>query len=155
MKILCAVVAGALMVLSGAGTGLAAADPAEVANRISSEIMSPFCDGVTLHECPSEEAVALRGRIERWVRRGWSEAQITERLERAYGPSVRALPPSSGTGALAWIVPGLALAGGAVWAWSRARLWSARTPSARPPEVSDEERRRLEVELAWLRGEAE
>ena len=78
-----------------------------------------------------------------------------ERLERAYGPSIRALPPSSTTGALVWIVPVLAVVGGAAWAWSRARRWSARAAPAGAAEVSDEERRRLEIELAHLRGEVE
>jgi len=37
----------------------AAAAPEDVANDISNEIMSPFCDGVTLHDCPSQEALDL------------------------------------------------------------------------------------------------
>jgi cytochrome c-type biogenesis protein CcmH len=142
--------AAALIVLLGAGP--AGAAPDDVANDISSEIMSPFCDGVTLHECPSAEALSLRARIEKWVRRGWTRDRIMGRLEQQYGASIRALPPRSGTGLVAWVGPAVALGAGALLAWARARRWSRRAPHARPaPAATAGERRRLERELAALR----
>ena len=142
---------GAILVLVGAGP--AGAAPSDTANDISSEIMSPFCDGVTLHECPSAEATALRLRIEDWARRGWTRARIMERLERDYGASIQALPPRSGTGALAWGAPVVAIVAGAALAWARARRWSARGSPPKPSApISEDERHRLDAELAALRA---
>ena len=147
-------VAAALVVLLGAGP--AGAAPDDVANDISSEVMSPFCDGVTLHECPSSEALSLRARIEEWVRRGWSRDRIMNRLEQQYGASIRALPPRSGTGLVAWVAPVIALAAGGLVAWVRARRWSGGKPRARPGAAATPgERRRLEAELATARASRE
>jgi cytochrome c-type biogenesis protein CcmH/NrfF len=141
----------AFLVLVGAGP--AGAAPDDVANDISSEIMSPFCDGVTLHECPSAEALSLRARIEQWVRRGWTRDRIMNRLEQQYGASIRALPPRSGTGLVAWVGPVIAVGTGALLAWTRARRWSRRSSPGRPaPAATEGERRRLERELAALRA---
>lgn len=143
--------AAALIVLLGAGPAQAAPD--DVANDISSEIMSPFCDGVTLHECPSAEALSLRARIEEWVRSGWTRSRIMNRLEEQYGASIHALPPRSGTGLVAWVGPVIALGAGILLAVARARRWSRRArPAPRGPSPTVGERRRLERELAALRA---
>jgi cytochrome c-type biogenesis protein CcmH len=143
-------VAAVLIVLLGAGP--AGAAPDDVANDISSEVMSPFCEGVTLHECPSSAALSLRARIEEWVRSGWSRHRIMNRLEQQYGASIRAAPPRSGTGLVAWVAPVIALAAGGLVAWVRARRWSAGSPRARPAAATPGERRRLEAELAMARA---
>ena len=70
----------------------AAAAPEDVANDISNEIMSPYCDGVTLHDCPSQEALDLRDRIEAWVSQGQSRTQIMRHLEREFGAGIRGAP---------------------------------------------------------------
>jgi cytochrome c-type biogenesis protein CcmH len=135
------------------GAGAAGAGPNDGANDISSEIMSPFCDGVTLHECPSAEALSLRARIEEWARAGWSRDRIMNRLEQQYGTSIRALPPRSGTGLVAWVAPIIALAAGGLVAWTRARRWSNRVPPARAAAAATPgERRRLQAELATVKA---
>jgi cytochrome c-type biogenesis protein CcmH len=129
-----------------------AQDPADVATDVSNEVMSPFCPGVTLHDCPSPAAVELRRRIEDWARSGMSEARILERLEAEYGPEIRGAPPARGAGLLAWLLPALAVLLGAGVAITLARHWSARPSTATPaPSVGHEDRARLEAELAALR----
>jgi cytochrome c-type biogenesis protein CcmH/NrfF len=123
------------------------AGPEDVASRISSEVMSPFCDGVTLHDCPSAEADELRREIATWARAGMSEQAILDRLEREYGV-VRGTPDN----AVAWILPGLAALGGAVGVLLLARRWAKRGPRA-PARVSAEDRRRIDAELGAYRGE--
>ena len=125
----------------------AQAAPEDVASRISSEVMSPFCDGVTLHDCPSAEADELRREIATWARAGMSEQAILDRLEREYGV-VRGTPDN----AVAWILPGLAALGGAVGVLLLARRWAKRGPRA-PARVSAEDRRRIDAELGAYRGE--
>jgi cytochrome c-type biogenesis protein CcmH/NrfF len=134
----------------------AAAAPEDVANDISNEIMSPFCDGVTLHDCPSQEAEDLRDRIQAWVSDGQSRPQIMSRLEREFGAGIRAAPPGEGAGFVAWLPPLVALGAGAAGAWAVARKWSRRTQPAPRGSVTmtSEERHRLDHELALLRAAA-
>ena len=134
----------------------AAAAPEDVANDISNEILSPFCDGVTLHDCPSQEALALRDRIEAWVSEGQSRTQIMRYLEQEFGAGIRAAPPAEGAGFVAWLPPLVALAAGAAGAWAIVRKWSRRTQTAPPVSVTmtSEERHRLDHELAMLRAAA-
>ena len=137
--------------------GQAAAGPGDVSARIARETMSPFCPGVTLHDCASGQANQLRTRIERWAQQGWSRDEILARLEAEYGPSIRAAPEAEGAGLLAWALPGIALVAGFAVAGWLARRWTVgrRAPDAGvgEPTASPQERRRLEAELRALRDE--
>jgi cytochrome c-type biogenesis protein CcmH/NrfF len=115
--------------------------------------MSPFCPGLTLHDCPSDAAAALRARIERWARAGMGSDEIMDRLRADYGPSIAATPESDGAGLLVWLLPGATVAAGAILAWALARRWASGRADDRPPEPgpSADERRRLEAELTELR----
>jgi cytochrome c-type biogenesis protein CcmH len=142
-----------ILLLAPAGAA-AAATPAEVAADVSAQVMSPFCPGLTLHDCPSEAATDLRARIERWALRGRSEGQILDRLEAEYGPTILGAPEPRGAGLLAWLLPVAGLVGGAAAVATLARRWSA--PAVGPLETeepSPEERARLDAELAALREE--
>jgi cytochrome c-type biogenesis protein CcmH/NrfF len=147
----------------------AAAGPEDVANDIASKVMSPFCPGVTLHDCPSAEAQDLRDRIERWARQGLGEDQILESLEADYGVAIRSTPPAGDGGWLAWALPGTALVVGLVLGWLLVRRWTNAAARSRAreeesieraskgsvgrEELEDRDRRRLERELATLRSE--
>ena len=149
-----AVAIAAVVLLPGA----AYATPEDTANDVSEQIMSPYCPGVTLHDCPSDAAVALRDRIEGMAEQGMGRAEIIAVLEQEYGESIRAVPPASGTGLGAWLLPGLAALGGAVAGWLLLRRW-VHIP-ARPDgydesvHITPADRRRLDTELKKLRGRA-
>jgi len=136
----------------------AAAAPQDVANDISQNIMSPFCPGVTLHDCPSDSAVALRDRITEWAEDGLTRAQIMDRLILEYGDTIRAEPPRSGSGLVAWLLPVLAALGAAGITWKLLRRWAhgPETPGGSGPDVhvTPADRRRLDAELDKLRGPA-
>ena len=125
--------------------------PQDVANEISGEVMSPFCDGVTLHDCPSQTAADLRAQIEQWASQGWTKAEIIDELENRYGERIYATPRNS-EGLGAWILPGLALIAGLAGAGLLARRWARRTPTETPP-VAAADHARVERELAALREE--
>ena len=147
----------------------AAAGPEDVANDIASKVMSPFCPGVTLHDCPSAAAQDLRDRIERWARQGLGEDQILDALEADYGVGIRSTPPAGDGGWLAWALPGTGLALGLVLGWLLLKRWinaAARAPAREEESIErarqgpvgredlgDRDRRRLERELAMLRSE--
>lgn len=122
------------------------------ANDLSGEIMSPFCPGVTLHECPSAEAINLRDRIAQWFSGGQTRAQIMERLEDEYGRGIRAAPAVGGTGLGAWLLPIVAIAVGLGVAVLLLRRW-IRTPATQVDEtvVASADRARVDAELAALR----
>jgi cytochrome c-type biogenesis protein CcmH/NrfF len=124
----------------------ALAGPEDVASRISNDVMSPFCDGVTLHDCPSAEADELRREIETWARSGMSERAILKRLEREYGV-VRGAPDN----AAAWLFPALAVLVGAVCVLVLSRRWAKRSHGT-PARISPEERQRIDAELGAYRG---
>ena len=133
-----------------------AASPDEAATRLSTEIMSPFCPGVTLHECPSAEALRLRDRIEIWFRDGDNREVILDRLETEYGSGIRSTPSTEGFGLAAWLVT----IGGVIAALGvgviLVRRWSPTrgTPAAHPAAVDASDRERLDDELSRLRARA-
>ena len=131
----------------------ALADPQDVANDISREMISPYCPGVTLHDCPSDNSRELRQRIIGWAENGMTKDQIWQRLEDEFGPGIRATPSAEGSGLWAWVLPIVAALGGIALAAFLAFRWSRRPPekAGGDGEVSPDQRRRLDVELAALR----
>ncbi|MGH2807998.1 MAG: cytochrome c-type biogenesis protein [Actinomycetota bacterium] len=134
------------------------AAPQDVANDISMQVMSPFCPGVTLHDCATANAVELRDRIVEMVEEGFTRAQIIDFIENEYGVTTRATPDPGGTGIVVWLLPGLAALGGAVVAWHFVRRWARipATPEGNDPAVhiTDADRRRLDAELRRFRGQS-
>lgn len=134
----------------------AGAAPEDLANEIAAKIMSPFCPGVTLENCPSDKAVALRERIETWAAQGWGEERIMAELVDLYGDPIRATPPARGWGLWAWLAPGLAVGGGAAVAVALTRRWTRRGSGVPEDDydalVPAETRARLDEELRALRG---
>ncbi len=132
------------------------AAPQDVANLIASRMMSPYCDGVTLHECPSAEAAALRDRITDWADQGYTTSQIEARLEQEFGEGIWGAPPASGAGLWAWLLPAMVTIAATMIAWHYLRRWAVvrGRPEGYDPDrhVTKDDRRRLDGELAKLRG---
>jgi cytochrome c-type biogenesis protein CcmH/NrfF len=138
-----------VLALALAALGVAADSPEQTATEISQRIMSPYCPGVTLHDCSSGQAVALRDRIEEWARDGLSEGQIEDRLVAEFGPQVLAVPPASGFNLLAWLVPAAVTLFGGIAALTVARRWRG-GPRPATLELEDADRQRVESELRAL-----
>jgi cytochrome c-type biogenesis protein CcmH len=115
------------------------------------ELMSPYCPGRSLVECPSQKATELRLWIARQEDQGASRAQVEQELFRRYGDTLRHAPRAEGFGLWAYLVPaGALLAGGALVAvFLRRQGTPARSAAApRPPAPRDPElERRLEEEF--------
>lgn len=146
----------AIFLVTLAAAPAVAQSPEDLANEISGKVMSPFCPGVTLHDCPSQQALDLRDTIEDYARDGMTEDEIMDRLVADFGPSIRAEPSSEGAGVLAWILPSIAVLIGGALAWTLVRRWIARrdagTEALQPVvKLSDDERSRLDTELRQLR----
>ena len=92
--------------------------PAEIARlhaKLAREIMSPFCAGLTLENCPTSGAARMRSDILGWLQEGRSERWILDRLVETWGESVLGAPRFSGIGLVAWLAPALALIAGGIF----------------------------------------
>lgn len=123
------------------------------ARDIFETVMSPYCPGRTISNCPSPQADELRATIKQQLAAGETPEDIKEELYAVFGDELRTVPRARGFGLLAWIVPGLGfLAGGwAIVSWMRRtgayRLEAARSASV---ELDAESDARLKAAMAEL-----
>lgn len=111
--------------------------------EIYDAVLSPFCPGLLLSNCPSPAADSLRTAIAERVERGDTRAEIEAELYATYGESIRGAPKAEGFGLVAWLAPAVALLVGGVWialwlrgASSRRSRRVAATPAPAPVLVS-------------------
>ena len=84
-------------------------EDARRAHALARDLMSPYCPGRTLADCPSPDAAALRAEIRGLLRAGLDETGVRARLEERFGDAVIGVP----RGVLGWTLPGLVLLAGA------------------------------------------
>lgn len=124
----------------------------QLAQQIIGEVMSPFCPGRILHDCPSGSATELRERIREKIKGGESAAAIFDFLYATYGDGIRASPRQRGFGLVAWLAPLVFLLTGLllIILWLRVRGTSIESEShmaaLEPLDVDLEARIRREVE---------
>jgi len=143
----------ALAAVAGATAAAQSTTPpaAAQAQALYREVMSPFCPGLTLADCPSPQAFERRGDIERRLKNGESRQAIVDELVAAYGPQILSDPSDTPIGRIVWGVPivlSVLAAGGLAWFLRRI----TRFPGAASEGGSEsaDERDRLDEELAAL-----
>jgi cytochrome c-type biogenesis protein CcmH/NrfF len=77
------------------------------ASELFNKVMSPFCPGRTIANCPSPQAAELQVSIKEKLSEGESPEQIEAELYATFGDDIRAIPRARGFNLLAWVVPGL------------------------------------------------
>lgn len=82
------VIVTCLMLHSAAGASAAQVDTN--AQRLFSQLMSPYCPGLLLADCPSQDAFDLRAEIRARLAAGETPAQVEEALYARFGESIRA-----------------------------------------------------------------
>lgn len=127
--------------LSASAQALGEVERAREAHAFARTVMSPFCPGRTLTDCPSPDAAALREEIRLQLDSGVSKEAIRQELERRFGPVVVAEPRA----AWAWILPLAILGFGAIALV--AALRSLSRARERGPEPDPELARRLDAEI--------
>ncbi|MGH2721471.1 MAG: cytochrome c-type biogenesis protein [Actinomycetota bacterium] len=155
--------AAALLVALVAAVALAARGPDPGAtptpHAVEARVMSSWCPGLTLAECPSAQAGDLRREIAGKVAAGWTNERIDAWLVANYGEGILGRP----RGMAAFLVPAAAiLAGGVVVALvlRRRRPRGADPTPAEPvpppqePGAGTVYRERLDEELRRFAGEA-
>lgn len=132
-------------------TALAAPRASQTA--LEAEVMCPVC-GTLLELAESPQAQREKAFLARQIAAGKTAQQVKDALVAEYGPSVLALPESSGFNLSAYLVPIVAFLvaavalGVGVWRWRRA---GGDPPTGRPAAAagpSDAEAKRLDEDLA-------
>ena len=111
------VLAGALAASAGSARaeGAAGAEAAHWSHDLERELMSPYCPGRSLVECPSPSATELRLWIQGQERAGVSRAAVEQRLFQEFEDKLRQAPRPEGFGLWAYLVPVAALLAGAAF----------------------------------------
>lgn len=119
-------------------------DVALRAHRLARDLMSPFCPGRTLADCPSPDAGAVREQIRAQLAAGVDDETLRRQLTATYGDAVIGVPRSL----LGWFIPALALLAGVGLLATILRRLSTPAPMDAPSIPPD-----LEAELdAHLRN---
>jgi len=144
----------ALVALAPSASGAQAAPSPDIdaqAQALFREVMSPFCPGLTLADCPSQQAFEMRGDIERRLKNGESRQVIVDELVATYGAQILSDPSDTPIGRVVWGVPIVlsVLAAGALALFLR-RVTRPRDVGTADAEATPSERRRLDEELAAL-----
>ena len=144
--------AGTVLCALAVATGAAAADPPNAAD-LEAKLVCPVCE-TTLDQSNAPVAERMKLFIRERIAAGDSERKITDALVAEFGPGVVASPPKGGFGLLAWLLPLVALAGGAVAVWVLVRTWARVRPAAAAAErpLDPDVERRVDEELARFDG---
>jgi cytochrome c-type biogenesis protein CcmH len=92
---------------------------------ITGKVMSPYCPGKLLSDCPSGKASELKSILRDKITSGASEADLMTYLEDQYGKeTIQSAPGTKGFDVFAWITPFAFLLVGAVLFWKWLKNWS-------------------------------
>lgn len=126
---------------------------ADEVNEVARQLWCPLCSGVRLDSCELKACEQMRQEIALKLAAGEDIESIKTYFLAQYGPQILGEPPREGFNWLAWILPFVALGGGAIFLVARGRSLFMRPASARPAPtatVAPEDEpyaRRLEEEL--------
>ena len=151
--------AHAALAQSAPATSGAAASEDGYTMELWTGLMSPFCPGRLLIDCPSGQAEALRQRIAQEEAAGRSRDDVVAGIYDEYGEIIWQAPRAVGFGWAAYVIPGVAgLVGVAVvlnflrrQRRAIARAQPRKTATPRPPTPLDPEvERRIDAEMNEL-----
>lgn len=80
--------------------------------EVWNDLMSPFCPGRTLADCPSEQAEELRGWIVEQEAAGRARKDVYDEIVAEYGDRVLQAPVPTGFGLAAYVIPVLLFVAG-------------------------------------------
>lgn len=130
----------------------------KAAEEAIAQLKSPYCPTM-LEVCSSGAGAALRDSIVDLALQGWSSEQLVEWMIDRHGEEYRALPKREGRALVAWIVPPLGIALGAVALVFALKGMVRReedgVPAPPTEEISSEEEDRLRAAMRTLDEEEE
>ena len=121
-------------ILGLVAAGSAPAAPPNAAD-LEAELVCPVCE-TTLDQSNAPIAEKMKTFIRVRIAAGDSEQEIKDALVAEFGSEVLAEPPEGGFGLLAWLLPLVALLGGAIAIGLLIRAWSRRADADRSSGTS-------------------
>lgn len=115
--------------------------------QIPKEMMSPYCPGRALSDCPSPQAADLREWIVEQEKAGLSREQVEQELLRVFGDQLLQAPRAEGVGLMAYVFPALAFLAGGALVFMFLRRQRAATVGPKPGSATPEP---LDPELEQL-----
>jgi cytochrome c-type biogenesis protein CcmH/NrfF len=106
--------------------------------RLASELRCPVCQGLSIHDSPSPLAQEMKGVIRTQVAAGWSDEQVEDYFISKYGEWVLLEPRAHGFNLLVYLLPALALLGGAGLIAVAVRRWTEPLPEGDSSESDGE-----------------
>jgi cytochrome c-type biogenesis protein CcmH len=97
-------------------------------NRVAKQMYCPVCENIPLDVCPTTACAEWRELIRLRLSQGWSDEQIKDYFVQQYGDRVLAEPPRRGLNLFIYILPVIAILGGAVVVWRVIASMRAKTP---------------------------
>jgi cytochrome c-type biogenesis protein CcmH len=138
---------------SGASSLRAQEQPDHLNHRATTmyqQVLSPFCPGRSLNDCPSSKAAELKDQMRDRLAQGEAPEAIIEAVIAQYGEQYRAVPRFSGVGMFVWLIPlSFVVLGGLVALKVSSGRKGAKSAPVQPP-LSPEVQRRVEEELSRL-----
>src|SRR5665811_336392 len=107
MKRLGGIVVGAL-VIAAIVIGSTSSEPITESTRVqhlTETLRCPVCNGLAVADSPSSTARAIAADVRRLVAEGHSDVEIIDTYVDRYGTWILLEPPTSGFGAMAWLLP--------------------------------------------------
>ncbi|MEE2775852.1 MAG: cytochrome c-type biogenesis protein [Acidobacteriota bacterium] len=108
-----------------AGPPIEGDDLTEQTLSLGSKMRCPVCQGASIADSPSQQAVSMLGQVRDLFAAGYSETQILEYFERSYGEFIRLQPRARGFNLIVWLAPLAAVLGGGALVAARARSRAA------------------------------
>ncbi len=121
----------ALWVLPPAARG---AETEGWAYGLANELMSPYCPGRTLAECPSQQAQTLRMWLITQEAAGRSQDEVMADLLERFGDEILAAPRPEGFGLAAYVIPVVLFLLGGLLVVVFIRRQTLRPPDAEAPD---------------------
>lgn len=115
---------------------------ADEVNEVARQIWCPLCSGVRLDSCELKACEQMRQEIAIKLEAGEDAEAIKAYFLEQYGPQTLGEPPREGFNWLAWILPVVAVAGGAIFLAVRGRslfVGATQTTAASPPQAADDD----------------
>jgi len=125
-RLLAAAAALGLVVGAGPAGAQGTGDgPPAWAYDLAHDVMSPYCPGRTLAECPSPQAEELRLWILTQAAAGASREEVEATLLDRFGDRILSAPRAEGFGLAAYLLPAAGFAAGGVVLWLALRRLTA------------------------------
>ena len=120
---------------------------------VAQKIQCPICEGQSIVTSNATIAKQMRVVVQEQVDAGWSEAQILDYFEEAYGSLVLREPPLRGVAAGVWLAPPFIALIGVFLVTIVLRRWRRAARSVLPPSVDVVDEVLVEQHLANLGSE--